>query len=91
MILLKGFCFLLNKELSYFFRILNDIDNPKKVLRVVIEWDLSLKQRFLSYVVPEPILNDYSFYRKVESSDYDSKQSTISLTNLLDQFVGCGI
>uniref|UniRef100_A0A914MRT7 ubiquitinyl hydrolase 1 n=1 Tax=Meloidogyne incognita TaxID=6306 RepID=A0A914MRT7_MELIC len=70
-------------------RILNDIDNPKKVLRVVIEWDLSLKQRFLSYVVPEPILNDYSFYRKVESSDYDSKQSTISLTNLLDQFVGC--
>nr|CAD2169365.1 unnamed protein product [Meloidogyne enterolobii] len=70
-------------------RILNDIDNPKKVLRVVIEWDLSLKQRFLSYVAPEPILNDYSFYRKVESSDYDSKQSTISLTNLLDQFVGC--
>ncbi|CAK5030042.1 unnamed protein product [Meloidogyne enterolobii] len=70
-------------------RILNDIDNPKKVLRIVIEWDLSLKQRFLSYVVPEPILNDYSFYRKVESSDYDSKQSTISLTNLLDQFVGC--
>ncbi|CAK5084097.1 unnamed protein product [Meloidogyne enterolobii] len=70
-------------------RILNDVDNPKKVLRIIIEWDLSLKQRFLSYVVPEPILNDYSFYRKVESSDYDSKQSTISLTNLLDQFVGC--
>ncbi|CAK5074979.1 unnamed protein product [Meloidogyne enterolobii] len=70
-------------------RILNDVDNPKKVLRIIIEWDLSLKQRFLSYVAPEPILNDYSFYRKVESSDYDSKQSTISLTNLLDQFVGC--
>uniref|UniRef100_A0A1I8BAJ8 Ubiquitin carboxyl-terminal hydrolase n=1 Tax=Meloidogyne hapla TaxID=6305 RepID=A0A1I8BAJ8_MELHA len=66
-------------------RILNDINNPKRILRIIIEWDLSLKHQFLSNVAPEPILNDYTFFRK--GADYDSKQFPISLKNLIDGFV----
>uniref|UniRef100_A0A1I8BX90 Ubiquitin carboxyl-terminal hydrolase n=1 Tax=Meloidogyne hapla TaxID=6305 RepID=A0A1I8BX90_MELHA len=63
-------------------RILNDINNPKKILRIIIEWDLSLKQQLLSNVAPEPILNNYTF-----TNQDASKQFPISLKILIDEFV----
>ncbi|KAF7640302.1 Ubiquitin carboxyl-terminal hydrolase [Meloidogyne graminicola] len=62
--------------------------NNKNVLRIVVEWDIKLRGVFMSSLVPAVVHNNYSFCGS-ENLDYVSKQSAISLTNLIDDYVKC--
>ena len=65
--------------------ILNKKENDKKVIQIIVEWDLSLKEEFKSKLVKEQIIENYSF---IKNFNYVSKP--VPLITLIDNFVKSG-
>nr|CAD2172723.1 unnamed protein product [Meloidogyne enterolobii] len=67
---------------EYVNNILNEKENNKKVIQIIVEWDLSLKEEFKSKLVKEQIIENYSF---IKNFNYVSKP--VPLITLIDNFV----
>uniref|UniRef100_A0A915M203 ubiquitinyl hydrolase 1 n=1 Tax=Meloidogyne javanica TaxID=6303 RepID=A0A915M203_MELJA len=67
----------------YLDKILNEKENNKKVIQIIVDWDLSLKEDFEKNSVKEEIKDDDSLQNKF----IESKQTPVSLISMLDKFV----
>nr|CAD2191291.1 unnamed protein product [Meloidogyne enterolobii] len=64
-------------------RVLNEKENTKKVIQLIVEWDLSLKTNFESNSMKEQINENYSLQ---DNFNNNSKQTPVPLIQLLDNF-----
>uniref|UniRef100_A0A915N091 ubiquitinyl hydrolase 1 n=1 Tax=Meloidogyne javanica TaxID=6303 RepID=A0A915N091_MELJA len=67
---------------EYVNNILNEKENNKKVIQIIVEWDLALKEEFKSKLVKEQIIENYS---TIKNFNYVSKP--VPLITLIDNFV----